>query len=237
MDRVGRALTLVSALTSATTPSRVVDVFQEAIEPFGVTVYSSFVLGNLARLEGQPVIVSNWPDEWDAFYRREKAFTFDPVAAHGMKNDGFFWSEVPPANSTRGRKLMADAREIGMVDGFTAVFRGHGASPTAMSLAGDKLEWSELERGVMVLLSSSLISKMLHLRDIELSPVVESLTPREKDVLRYASLGNSDKKIALALGLTHETIRFYWKNIRRKLGAVDRANAVAIGLWSGQMLT
>jgi LuxR family quorum sensing-dependent transcriptional regulator len=235
MDRVGRALTLVSELTSAPTIAKVVDVFQEAIEPFGVTVYSTFIVGNMARLGGDPVIVSNWPREWDAFYRREKAFAFDPVAAHGLKNDGFYWRDVPPAATEPGRKLMADAREIGMADGFTAVFRGPGVSPTSASLAGPKLEWSDLDRGVVVLLSNSLISRMLYLRDIRLAPTVETLTPREKDVLRYASLGNSDKKIALALGLTHETIRFYWKNIRRKLGAVDRANAVAIGLWSGQM--
>ncbi len=89
---------------------------------------------------------------------------------------------------------------------------------------------------MVVLLSNSLMSRMLYLRDIKISPVVESLSPREKDILRYATLGNSDKKIAQQLGITHETIRFYWKTIRRKLGAMDRANAVAIGLWSGQML-
>jgi LuxR family quorum sensing-dependent transcriptional regulator len=236
MDRTARALALVSELTAATTVSKVVDVFQEAIEPFGVRLYRTLVMGNLARMGGEPVIVSNWPDEWDAFYKGKRAFTFDPVAAEGLRNDGFFWRDLPPASTAEGRQLMSDAREIGMTDGFTAVFRAPGVSPTAASLAGESLDWSELDRGVMVLLSNSLISRMLYLRDIQISPTVEALTVREKDILRYATLGYSDKRIALVLGLTHETIRFYWKNVRRKLGAVDRANAVAIGLWSGQML-
>ena len=236
MDRASRALTLVSDLTSAETVAKVVDVFQEAIEPFGVTLYKTLVLGNLARMGGEPVIVSNWPAEWEAFYNGKRAFTFDPVAAEGLKSDGFFWRDLPPAATPEGRKLMVDAREIGMMDGFTVVCRTPGASALAANLAGDNLNWTDLERGVVVLLSNSLMSRMLYLRDIKISPVVESLSPREKDILRYATLGNSDKKIAQALGLTHETVRFYWKTIRRKLGAMDRANAVAIGLWSGQML-
>ena len=139
-------------------------------------------------------------------------------------------------STAEGRQLMADAREVGMVDGFTVVCRTPGASPLAANLSGDILDWSDLDRGVVVLLSNSLMSRMLYLRDIQISPVVETLSPREKDILRYATLGHSDKKIAQTLGLSHETVRFYWKTIRRKLGAMDRANAVAIGLWSGQML-
>jgi LuxR family quorum sensing-dependent transcriptional regulator len=227
---------LVSELTTADTVAKVVDVFQTAIEPFGVTLYKTLVMGNMARMGGEPVIVSNWPAEWDSFYRGRRAFTFDPVAAEGLRSDGFFWRDLPPAPTPEGRQLMADAREIGMIDGFTVVCRTPGASPLAANLAGDNLDWSELDRGVVVLLSNSLMSRMLYLRDIQISPVVESLSPREKDILRYATWGNSDKKIAQQLGLTHETVRFYWKTIRRKLGATDRAHAVAIGLWSGQML-
>ena len=236
MDRASRALTLVSELTTAATVARAVDVFQEAIEPFGVNLYKTLVAGNQARMGGKPTIVSNMPEEWEAFYHGSRAFTFDPVAAEALKSDGFFWRDLPEAATPEGRKLMADARDMGMVDGFTVVCRNAGSSALAASLTGECLDWSELDRGVVVLLSSSLMSRMLYLRDIQISPVVESLSQREKDILRYATLGNSDKKIAQALGLTHETIRFYWKTIRRKLGAMDRANAVAIGLWSGQML-
>ena len=236
MNRTEQALTLISELAYAATVTKVVDVFQQAIEPFGVRLYKTLVMGNLARLGGEPIIVSNWPSEWDAFYRGRRAFIFDPVAAEGLRSDAFFWRDLPDAPTAAGRKLMADARDVGMVDGFTAVFRPPGASPLAANLSGEVLAWSELDRGVVMLLSNSMMSRMLQLRDIQVSPVVETLSPREKDVLRHAALGNSDKKIALALGLTHETIRFYWKTIRRKLGAADRANAVAIGLWTGQML-
>ena len=106
MDRASRALTLVSELTTADTVAKVVDVFQEAIEPFGVKLYKTLVMGNMARMGGEPVIVSNWPAEWDAFYRGRRAFAFDPVAAEGMKSDGFFWRDLAEAPTAEGRKLM-----------------------------------------------------------------------------------------------------------------------------------
>lgn len=235
MDRVGHALGLVTELTLAPTVTKAIDVFQRAIEPFGVKLYKNLVVANLARTKGEQVIVSNWPDEWTDFYEGKRAFTFDPVAAAGLKNDGFFWRDLPPAPTPEGRQLMLDAREIGMVDGFTAVRRMQGASPIATNLSGPNLDWNDLDRGVVTLVSNSLMSRMLYLRDIQISPTVQALTAREKDIVRYATLGSSDKKIALELGLTHETIRFYWKTIRRKLCASDRAHAVAIAMWSGQM--
>lgn len=236
MDRAEQALSLVGQLTSATTPAKAVDVFERAIEPFGVRLYKTLMMAAADRTHGSPVVASNWPADWEAFYQGRRAFTFDPVAREGLKSDGFFWRDLADGPTMQARKLMADARQVGMIDGFTAVFRRTGGAPLAANLAGEHLDWSDLDRGVVVLLSSSLMSRMLVLRDLQVAPAVGALSPREKDILRQAALGGTDKMIALALGLTHETIRSYWKTIRRKLGAVDRANAVAIGLWSGQLL-
>ncbi len=236
MDRVGHALELVSELTSATTVTKTIDVFQRAIEPFGVRLYKNLAITNMVRTGGEQTIASNWPDEWESFYQGSRAFTFDPVAAEGMKSDGFFWRDLPPAPTPAGRQLMIDAREMGMIDGFTAVHRIPGRSPTAANFAGELLDWSDLDRGVVMLVANSLVSRMLYLREIQISPTIEKLTGRDRAILSYAAAGRHDKEIALALELSHETIHFYWKRIRRKLGATDRANAVAIALWGGQIV-
>ena len=61
----------------------------------------------------------------------------------------------------------------------------------------------------------------------------DMLTPREVDVLRLISGGNANKEIAVQLSLTEETIKSHIRNILAKLGAHDRAHAVAIGLKRG----
>jgi DNA-binding NarL/FixJ family response regulator len=54
-----------------------------------------------------------------------------------------------------------------------------------------------------------------------------ALTDRELDVLRQISQGQSTKEVAAQLYLSDETIKTHLKNIFRKLGVHDRAEAIA----------
>lgn len=235
MDRTAHALALIGDLTSAPTVSKVVAVFEKAIEPFGVRLYRTGVVANPERGLIEAAIVSNWPDEWTRFYRGQRAFTFDPVVAAARKGEGFFWRDLEPGKRPEARALMRDAREVGMADGFTVVRQAAGELKTTVNMAGEDFDWSDTEVGVVSFVAQALMSRMLYLRDIQLKPAVQALSGRETAILSHAAAGHGDKTIALALDLTHETVRFYWKNIRRKLGANDRASAVAVGLWSGQI--
>ncbi len=53
------------------------------------------------------------------------------------------------------------------------------------------------------------------------------LTPRERDALAYVAEGKTDWEIATILGVSESTARFHVDNARTKLGAVNRAHAVA----------
>jgi DNA-binding CsgD family transcriptional regulator len=59
------------------------------------------------------------------------------------------------------------------------------------------------------------------------SRLVESLTARELDVLRLLARGNTNRAIATALVVREGTVKYHVKNILRKLGATNRADAVA----------
>ena len=53
------------------------------------------------------------------------------------------------------------------------------------------------------------------------------LTPRERDALAWVAEGKSDWEISVILGVSETTVRFHVDNARRKLGAVNRTQAVA----------
>jgi two-component system NarL family response regulator len=59
------------------------------------------------------------------------------------------------------------------------------------------------------------------------------LTKREKEVLQCMAEGLTNKEIADRLNLGVETIKTHARNIYEKLGAADRAQAVAIALRKG----
>lgn len=53
------------------------------------------------------------------------------------------------------------------------------------------------------------------------------LTQRERDTLSWVAEGKSDWEISVILGVSETTVRFHVDNARRKLGAVNRTQAVA----------
>ncbi len=63
--------------------------------------------------------------------------------------------------------------------------------------------------------------------------LVESLTPREVQVLRMVADGLGNKEIAARLGISDHTAKFHVAQILGKLGAASRTEAVAIGIRRG----
>lgn len=58
-------------------------------------------------------------------------------------------------------------------------------------------------------------------------PPLPGLAPRERDAIAYVAEGKTDWEIAQILGIAESTARFHVDNARKKLGAVNRAHAVA----------
>jgi len=57
-----------------------------------------------------------------------------------------------------------------------------------------------------------------------------ALSPREIDVVRRLAEGMADKQISADLGISESTVKGYLRQVYERLGAADRAQAVAIAL-------
>jgi DNA-binding NarL/FixJ family response regulator len=60
-----------------------------------------------------------------------------------------------------------------------------------------------------------------------------TLTPRETEVLRQVAGGQTNKSIALRLGISEHTVKFHLGSAMTKLGASSRAEAVASAIRRG----
>jgi DNA-binding NarL/FixJ family response regulator len=67
----------------------------------------------------------------------------------------------------------------------------------------------------------------------EHSHPADSLSVREAEVLRLVANGNSNRRAALLLGVTEDTIKAHMKSILAKLSASDRTHAVLIAIQRG----
>lgn len=73
-----------------------------------------------------------------------------------------------------------------------------------------------------------LLKRLAH--EARISDAKRSLTSREVRIVEYLADGLANKEIANRLSLSEETIKSHVSNVYEKLGASDRAHAVAIAL-------
>jgi len=66
--------------------------------------------------------------------------------------------------------------------------------------------------------------------------LIESLTPREREVLQMLAGGLANKEIAARLDISEHTVKFHVGSILGKLGAGSRTEAVSIGVRRGLVL-
>ena len=70
----------------------------------------------------------------------------------------------------------------------------------------------------------------LHRRQADTGPI---LTPREKEILGLIAEGHSAPEIGGLLHLSTATVKTHLHTLYEKLGAIDRASAVAVGMRKG----
>jgi DNA-binding CsgD family transcriptional regulator len=134
-------------------------------------------------------------------------------------------------SSTRDRLEFYDEiiKPVGSRNFLTAIMGTPGRGVTAIQLgrAGHgSLFKDSHQRALQQLLPVLSLGEALHKRTI--SAAVSILSPREREVASYVSLGLSNREIALACGTSPHTVHHQLQNIFRKLEVATRAELVSV---------
>jgi DNA-binding CsgD family transcriptional regulator len=62
-----------------------------------------------------------------------------------------------------------------------------------------------------------------------------TLSPRETEILRLVASGKTTKEIGAELAIAESTVNWHVGNMHTKLGAANRAEAVAIAMGNGTL--
>jgi two-component system nitrate/nitrite response regulator NarL len=65
------------------------------------------------------------------------------------------------------------------------------------------------------------------------APATTPLSKREREILQMVANGSTTKEVARDLGISPHTVKTHLERIFEKLGANDRAQAVAIAIRTG----
>ena len=140
-----------------------------------------------------------------------------------------------------GTELLQKLKEMGVAMPVI-VMTGHGDVPLAVEAmkmgATDFFEKPFDDEALLASVRSSLGSwGEKEAKEAERADVrarLESLSPRERDVLKGLVAGHPNKTIAFDLGISHRTVEIYRANVMTKMKAASLSELVRMALFNGQ---
>ncbi len=185
-----------------------------------------------AKAQKRHLLVSAFPPGWMDRYLAQDYAHIDPVVRR-CKHDlsPFLWSES--ASFTRAEdsavadRMFGEAREFNLKAGFVVPMITLDGHIVALSLGGEAAEVPPAAHGMIGMISAFAICRAIELRDREGRRRRSKLTERETECLKWAAEGKTEWEISEILKISEHTSDKHLSNARRKLGAANRAQAVA----------
>ena len=125
---------------------------------------------------------------------------------------------------------MGEAAEFGLRDGYTVPLITIEGRQGGVSFAGQRLELAPEHRGMLTLIASYAFGRALLVQDRLSGSDSYRFSPREVETLQWAAEGKTDWEIGELMGISERGVDSHLRALRGKLGAQNRAQAVAEGL-------
>ncbi len=214
---------------------------------FGFDSLSYFVTTHAGGVVGGNMLWTTLPPAWSACYHRESHIALDPRLTPTRRHLApFLWDARECAGDWRLRRFLADAHRHG-VDGGVVISL-HDSPTRWITVTFDRSVAREdaalRDRRVPHVGDLLLIAIALH-ACIVTWPQARSprhrdsrgLSFRERDCLSLAARGLTSADIGERLSLAERTVNFHFRNIKTKLGAINRPEAIARGISLGILNT
>jgi LuxR family quorum sensing-dependent transcriptional regulator len=224
-------MTTIEAIQHQTSGADILDIMYGAIGRYG---FERFIVSGLPD-RGQDVrpfvLLSGWPEEWYERYTKLGYVHLDPVARHCFSTTlPFEWSEAryDPESDLPARRVMEEARDFGLNDGFSIPIHMEGGMQGIVSLVGSTHaldEHSRLELHMLALYAHGRL-RFLNIANDDQPRKRRAITRREAEVLKWAADGKTAGEIAVITGLSERTVNQHCVNAQAKLGTKNRTHTV-----------
>lgn len=231
---LSNALLHLEDVLSADTPEAASRGFFEVLSGFGATYLQTRLYH---RPQGPLTSASHWaaggvlvrisPEGWvgsPAF--NYVCFECNPLlGAIRQSRTRYRFSDFAAFNDPAYGTYWDAMSEAGISDALCATSYGPNRSIASLHLGFERRDFGPAEARDIHMAGLVLTEKLMEFAMP--SSEGETLTQRERDCLAFVADGYTDRQIADLMGIAEPTVRFHLNNARRKLGAVNRAQAVA----------
>ena len=228
-----RALDFVDAVERLDAPE-VIQMFESEIKACGFHAYIMAGLPSPGTSLSDLTVANGWPPEWFEIYTRENFSVMDPVPKYGASTvQPFEWAEAryDKDNNPAAHLVMTRATEFRLMQGYCIPLH-YDEGGAVISMATEQLNIDPVAKSAL-----QLIGVYAHNRIRALArPKAEKrdlLTPREREILRWAADGKTSWEVSVILNISERTVKFHLTQASHKLNAVNRTAAVAKALARG----
>jgi len=233
-----RAMALAETAFAATTPTAASAAFYAAAATLGATYQQTRLyrrpaqaLTNETHWAAGGVIARFAPDDWPGSPAFDYVcFECNPLleAIRGSRTR-YRFSDFAPRSQPRYGAYWDALGEAQIGEAVCASSFGPGRAIASVHIGFEDEDLPEAEIEAIQLGALMLTERLMMLGDPPepTEPEPAALTPRERDAIAWVAQGKSDWEISVILGVSEATARWHVDNARRKLGAVNRAQAVA----------
>ena len=128
---------------------------------------------------------------------------------------------------------MGEAGEFNLKNGFTTSLATLDGQAVGFSLAGRELNIRPEMSGMISLIASYAVARIIALQQDASSNREIVLTKREREALQWAAEGKNDWEIGEVMNISEHGADKHMRSIRAKLGAINRTQAVAEAIRRG----
>ena len=210
---------------------------------FGVDSLAYFVTTHTDGVVSGDMRWTTLPCAWSACYRREAYIALDPRLTPARRHLApYLWDARECASDWRVERFLGDARHNGLAGGVViSLYEGSARWATVTFDVGIAGAGATLRDriaphvGNLLLIAIALhgcITKWPHAR-VARHREHRGLSFRERDCLSLAARGLTSADIGERLSVAERTVNFHFRNIKTKLGAINRPEAIARGISLG----
>lgn len=210
-------------------------IHARALGFLGCSYFAGFTASSAQRLPD--VVWSTYGNEWDAGYRSRALAHVDPRLAEPASLAPMLWG-YPRAGSRAS--VPAFLQAAGLCSGVVVNIADahHGRIVVAFDGGTQALYRSGMEEvldmlGDLMLLATVMHEQVLRPRLLSAAARTHLLSPRQRACLALASRGLTSADIGHKLGISMHTANFHIHNVIRILGALNRSEAIVMGMRSG----
>lgn len=210
---------------------------------FGFDSLSYFVTTQVSGVVNGDMLWTTLPRTWSDRYRLEAYVALDPRLAPTRRHIApFLWEAGEYGRDWRVRRFLDDARQQRIASGVVISLHDSPARWVTVTFDSAVEPVSTARREAIAINLGDLLLIAIALHEQILARLGagvprrhdrRSLTFRERDCLLMAARGLTSADIGERLCVAERTVNFHFRNIKCKLGALNRPEAIARGISLG----